>query len=191
MNSAKPFDLVGTTLLALIFAFSHSPAALAAVHVWEKQELTLASTNSYANPYTDVVVWVDLKGPGFSKRIYGFWDGGRSFKVRLVATKPGQWTWVSGSQPEDAGLAGKTGSFDAIAQTEEEKKANPLRRGFLRATANGHALETADGTPFLVIGDTWWALGTNRFHWYDDDQQRAIGPAAGFKSYVRLFKTQG
>jgi hypothetical protein len=191
MNSAKTLDWLGATLLALIFVFGHSPAALAAVHVWEKQELTFASTNSYANPYTDVVIWVDLKGPGFSKRVYGFWDGGRSFKVRLVATMPGQWTWISGSQPEDAGLAGKTGSFNAIAWTEEEKKENPLRGGFLRATANDHALETADGTPFFVIGDTWWALGTNRFRWYDEDQHRTIGPTAGFKDYVRLRKMQG
>jgi hypothetical protein len=94
MNSAKAFALLG-----LIFAFSLSPAALGAVHVWEKQELTFTSANSYANPYTDVVIWVDLKGPGFNKRIYGFWDGGCSFKVRLVATYPGRWTWTSGSQP--------------------------------------------------------------------------------------------
>ena len=61
----------------------------------------------------------------------------------------------------------------------------------MRATANGHALETADGTPFFVIGDTWWAAGTNRFRWYDDDQERPIGPAAGFKDYVRFRGAQG
>jgi len=33
MNSAKAFDLLGKTLLALIFAFSQSLATLAAVHV--------------------------------------------------------------------------------------------------------------------------------------------------------------
>ena len=164
---------------------------LGAAHVWEKQELTLTSANAFGNPYTDVVVWVDLKGPDFSKRVYGFWDGGRTFKVRLVATKPGHWTWTSGSQPQDPGLGGKTGSFDAIDWSEEEKKENSLRRGFLRATANGHALETADGTPFFVIGDTWWALGTNRYPWYDDDDQRPIGPKAGFKDYVRYRKAQG
>jgi hypothetical protein len=183
--------LFRTVLLALIFLFCQSPAALAAVHVWEKQELTFTSANSYSNPYTDIVVWVDLKGPGFSKRVYGFWDGDRAFKVRLVATTPGHWTWTSGSQPQDTGLDGKTGSFDAVAWTAEEKKDNPLRRGFLRATQNGHALETADGTPFFVIGDTWWDLGTNRFRWYDDNEQRPIGANAGFKDYVRFRKAQG
>src|ERR1051325_5880137 len=92
----------------IILATVSTPFASAAVHVWEKQEIPLTSTNSYANPYTDVMVWVDLKGPNFSKRVYGFWDGERTFKIRLVATSPGQWTWTSGSQPEDPGLAGKT-----------------------------------------------------------------------------------
>ena len=50
---------------------------------------------------------------------------------------------------------------------------NPLRRGMVRLPANGHALEFADGTPYLVIGDTWYALASNRFKWYDDDRERA------------------
>ena len=61
----------------------------------------------------------------------------------------------------------------------------------MRATANHHALEQADGTPFFVIGDTWYATGANRFKWYDDDRERPIGPAAGFKDYVRYRKAQG
>ncbi len=67
---------------------------------------------------------------------------------------------------------------------------NPLRHGYLRATANRHALEHADGTPFFALGDTWWPLGTNRFRWYDD-HERPIGPMAGFKDFVRFRKAQG
>ena len=166
-------------------------AAAAPVHVWEKQELTFTAARTYANPYTDASVWVDLTGPDFHKRVYGFWDGGQTFRVRVLAPAPGAWTWRSGSTPADAGLAGKSGSFTAIAWSEDEKRANPLRRGFLRATANHHALEQADGTPFFVIGDTWWALGTNRYRWYDDDTERPIGPNAGFQDYVRYRKAQG
>ena len=159
--------------------------AAATIHLWEKQEISLEAQRDFENPYADVTVWVDLEGPGFRKRVYGFWNGGREFCVRVVATAPGGWRWKSASEPADAGLAGKQGSFDAVEWNEEEKKENPLRRGFLRATANKHALETADGTPFFVLGDTWWAAGTNRFRWYDDDRERAIGPQAGFKDYVR------
>ena len=114
-----------------------------------------------------------------------FGMGARHFHLRLVATEPGNWTWESGSDPEDPGLAGKSGSFTAVSWTEAEKTENPLRRGFFKATENQHALEYADGTPFLIIGDTWYSLGANRFMWYDDDEERPIGPSAGFKDYVR------
>jgi hypothetical protein len=179
----------GTGLVLLLLGMAAS--AVGQVHVWEKQELTFTAAGSYANPYTQVTVWVDLAGPNFKKRVYGFWDGDRTFRVRLVATEPGTWTWQSGSNPPDQGLAGKTGAFEVIAWTEAEKRENPLRRGFLRATSNHHAVEVADGTPFLIFGDTWWSLGSNRFRWYDDDQERPIGPTAGFKDYVRYRKAQG
>ena len=160
-------------------------------HVWEKMELTLIANQNFSNPYTDVIVWVDLTGPGFNKRVYGFWDGGKTFRVRVTATAPGTWHWVSGSDPADSGLAGKRESFVAADWTAEEKKENPLRGGFLRATANQHAIETADGTPFFALGDTWWAAGTHCFPWRDEDTDRPIGPDAGFKDYVRFRKSQG
>lgn len=166
-------------------------AITAPVHTWQKQELTFTSERSFANAYTDVRMWVDLDGPGFHKRVYGFWDGGNTFRVRVVATSPGKWTWTSGSDPRTSGLAGKSGSFTAQDWTEAEKNENPVCRGFLRPSANHHALESADGTPFFVIGDTWYSAATNRFRWYDDERERPIGPEAGFKDYVRLRRTQG
>src|SRR5664279_1313886 len=107
--------------LRLVLAAIASAAPAAAAHVWEKQELTFTAARAFANPYTDVTVWVDLAGPNFHKRVYGFWDGG----------------------------------------------------------------------PFFALGDTWWSTGTNRYKWYDDNQERPIGPTAGFKDYVHFRKAQG
>ena len=182
---------ISQLLFVLMFAVSPVLQAQNKVHVWEKQELTFTAANSYKNAYTEVTVWVDLVGPDFNKRVYGFWDGGQTFHLRIVATQPGTWTWKSGSNPVDPGLSGKSGSFNAIKWTEAEKAENPLRHGFVRATANQHALEHADGTPFFAIGDTWYSVGTNRFRWYDDNTERPIGPTAGFKDYVRYRKAQG
>lgn len=191
ISSIHPSLLVWLSAALLFFTACPLFAASGPVHVWEKQELTFTADNHYSNAYTQVVVWVDLTGPGFNKRVYGFWDGGQTFRVRFVATAPGTWSWKSGSSPNDPGLDGKTGSFTAITWTEAELKENPLRHGFLRASANNHALDYADGTPFLAIGDTWYSLGTNRFRWYDDSIERPIGPTAGFKDYVRYRKAQG
>ncbi len=170
------------------------PARLVAgapIHVWEKQEITLTARNSYRNPYTEVEVWVDLKGPGFEKRVYGFWDGGSVFRVRLLATAPGRWTWRSGSRPHDPGLAAKEGRFTAAAWREADKQQNFCRRGFIRPTRNGHAFELADGTPFFLLGDTWWATPTFRYRWHDDETVRPLGPEMGFKDMVRFRKAQG
>lgn len=161
------------------------------VHVWEKQEITLHTEKHYENPYTQVEVWFDLQGPGFEKRCYGFWDGDDVFRIRVLAMAPGLWKWSSGSNQDDPGLNGKSGEFTAVAWSEAEKKANPCRRGMIKASANGHAFEYADGMPYFLLGDTWWSAPTFRYKWYDDDKERPIGPDAGFKDYVRFRRKQG
>ncbi|WP_345785690.1 DUF5060 domain-containing protein [Pelagicoccus sp. SDUM812002] len=45
------------------------------VHVCEVQEIHLYSQAEYENPYTEGDCWIELEGPNFSKRVYGFWDG--------------------------------------------------------------------------------------------------------------------
>jgi len=167
------------------------PGPVQSCHVWEKVEITLRAENSYENAYRDVIVWVDLKGPGFSKRCYGFWDGGDTFRVRVLGTAAGVWTWRSGSNQRDSGLNGKIGSFTAVAWAEEDKQANPCRRGMVKSSANGHAFEYADGSVFFLMGDTWWPVGTFRYPWYDDDTPRPMGPGAGIKDYLRYRRKQG
>ena len=159
-------------------------------HVWEKVEITLKSQRQYENPHTDVQVWVDLKGSDLDKRCYGFWDGGSTFRVRILATAPGHWTWESGASVADPGLRGVRGAFTAVPWTVAELEENPCRRGMIRPSSNGHALEYPDGTPFFLLGDTWWATPTFRFRWYDDDAPRPLGPSAGFKDYVHYRRHQ-
>ena len=102
--SRRRFVQAGAAAAALssrqpLFAASEQAAPPRSLHVWEKQELVFQPARNFANPYTDVTVWVDLTGPGFNKRVYGFWNGGNEFRVRVVATAPGTWRWRSGSEP--------------------------------------------------------------------------------------------
>jgi hypothetical protein len=165
------------------------------VHVWEVKEITLKTEKDCLdNCYKDVICWVDLNGPNFSKRIYGFWDGANNFVVRFVATEPGQWQWISGSnQPEDKGLNGRTGEFSAVKWTEKEILQNPNRRGFIRPSANGHALRYADGTPFFMVGDTWLAASTWRlpFRGVEPAKDYVPGPGIGFEDAIAYRKAQG
>lgn len=186
----------------LVVAAAHLAAAASAgatlssgeVHVWDTQEITLQATGDYANPYAEVECWIQLEGPGFARRVFGFWDGGRIFKVRFVATAPGEWRWRSGSnQPGDAGLNGGAGRLRAVEWSEAEKKENANRRGFVRASANGHALRYADGTPFFLLGDTWLAASTWRLPWRGVRPAPDYVPASGigFEEAVAWRKRQG
>ena len=164
------------------------------VHIWEKYDIILKADKKYKNYYTDVICWVDLKGPEFSKRIYGFWDGDNTYKVRIVATKPGNWQWISGSnQADDNGLNHKQGVLQAGNWTKEEQIQNPNRRGFVRSSTNGHSLQYADGTPFFMIGDTWLAGTTWRlpFRNAPTSNNYKPGPGIGFEDAVNYRKNQG
>lgn len=164
------------------------------IHTWEMLEITLNAENTYENYYTDVTCWVDLEGPGFSKRIYGFWNGDATFIVRVVATNEGIWKWKSGSnQPDDNGLNNINGAFKATYWTEMEKQQNPNRRGFVKPTENGHALQYADGTPFFMIGDTWLAGSTWRLPFRNavTEKNYVPGPGIGFEDAINYRKNQG
>jgi Protein of unknown function (DUF4038)/Domain of unknown function (DUF5060) len=173
-----------------------SAAEVPRVHCWEPHEITLKASGRYNTIYRDVSCWVRLRGPAFDKKVWGFWDGedeqDATFRVRVLASAPGEWSWTSGSnRADDRGLNGVTGRFVAVPWTEAEKRQNVVRRGMVVASDNGHALKHADGTPCLILGDTWWSAATYRFPWYDDDTPRPLGPQAGFKDYVRYRKEQG
>ena len=175
-------------------ALVRMPLSRGEAHVWDAQEIAIRAAQDYANPYADVVCWIDLEGPEFSRRVYGFWDGGRTFRVRFVATAPGDWRWHSGSnQPADAGLNGGSGTFRAVAWGEAEKLQNPNRHGFVRATPNGRALQHADGTPFFLLGDTWLAASTWRLPMKGTPAAAGYVPAPGigFEEAVAYRKGQG
>ncbi len=164
------------------------------IHVWEMKEITLKTEKHYDNYYKEIECWVDLEGPGFSKRVYAFWDGDNIFRVRIVATAPGKWAYQSGSnKKDDKGLNNQTGEFNAVAWTEEERKENPNRHGFIRPTANGHALQYADRTPFFLVGDTWLAGSTWRlpFRGVAATENYVPGPGIGFEDAVAYRRRQG
>jgi hypothetical protein len=185
----KNSQLITFTAISLFFFNLSGQKNL---HTWQKIEIILEAENEYENPYTDVEVWVQLKGPDFNKRCYGFWDGGSTWKVRVMATESGKWKWESGSNQDDEGFNGRIGKFKARDWSDSEKDENPLRRGMIQAATNGHAFEYKDGTPMFWLADTWWSCMTQRFFWNEDDSIRIVGtPEAGFKDYLRYRKEQG
>ena len=76
--------LAGLRLALLLVLVTSARAQVA--HVWEKQEITLKAQNSSPSPHLSVDVWVDLAGPGFNKRVCGFWDGETNAMIRMPKT---------------------------------------------------------------------------------------------------------
>ena len=159
--------------------------------IWDKHEIRLTANRPYHEPYRDVEVWVDLQGPGFSRRVYGFWDGGSEFVIRLTATAPGHWRWTSGSNQPDPGLVGLSGTFEAEPWSEAELDDNPNRRGMVLASADGRGLVRADGTPFFLLGDTWWSLPSFRFPLVPETGPKPVGPDATLNDLAHHRKAQG
>ncbi len=125
---------------------------------WEEIEIVLLAEREYKNPYTEVDVHIVFTGPdGLELRRPAFWDGGNIWKVRFASpVSQGTWEWLSyASKSGDRGLNGQKGELQALPYSGN----NPLvKKGLLRMSPGGRNVIHSDGTPFLVIGDTPWAL---------------------------------
>src|SRR5262249_31201978 len=102
-----------------------------------------------------VAITAEIRGPsGEQRQARGFWDGGRTWRIRFSPDVPGTWTYrTTCSDASDAGLHGRTGSFDCAPYRGE----NPLyRHGTIKVAASGRHFEHADETPFFFLADTCW-----------------------------------
>ena len=150
--------------MLLLVALLNFNTARAEVHVWEKVELTFHAQNPLRKSLHQRRGLGGFERPGFRQALLRFLGWRRCFsRARSGHRNPGEWTWQSGSNQKDAGLNNQRGSFTAVAWSEAEKESVPARRGMIEATPNGHALQYADGTPYLLLGDTWYAAATFRF----------------------------
>jgi hypothetical protein len=175
MNCCKIFIIV---LLITMTKPITSQTLATAIHEWEVLTITFKSKSDYKNPYADIpvnkyndllkVTFTGTSGEALEKQIsiIGFWFGGKKWKVNFVPPYTGKWKYKTVSN--DKSLDGKTGSFEVIEWSEQEKISNPTRRGFIRVNKTGptagHYFEYADGTPFLWIGDTWWNWTKRSIH---------------------------
>jgi len=125
---------------------------------WQEVELVFEAEQEYNNPYTDVEMAVEFSGPdGQELRRQAFWDGNNVWRVRFASpAAAGEWIWRSiSSETTDSGLHGHSGTLRATEYSGENKL---LLHGLLRMSPEGRNVIHADGTPFLMIGDTPWAL---------------------------------
>jgi hypothetical protein len=134
-------------------------------------EWAYRTARPYADPFNEVVLDVDITGPGGQTwRIPAYWAGGQEWRVRFAPAAPGTYTLRSQCSIEsDPDLHGQTGELLAAEAAPETNTL--MRRGPLRPTADGRTLEHTDGTPFFWLGDTWWMGLCQRLAWPAEFQQ--------------------
>ncbi|HVV70141.1 MAG TPA: DUF5060 domain-containing protein, partial [Verrucomicrobiae bacterium] len=122
---------------------------------WERFEHQFTSLADYANPLQEVTLKVLFVSPlGESTLVYGFWDGGRTWRVRFAPNQPGRWRFKSiCSDAANLGLNEQTGEFLCTATLSESRF---FQHGHVRVAADQEHLELEDGTPFFWLGDGVW-----------------------------------
>ena len=152
MHSTRPWTatlvvcLGGATLMMLSGATS---AADDSVSVWHRWEATFEAD---ADPDTQLTVV--LSGPdGTNHQIDGFWDGGRTWRVRFMPDRQGTWKYRTTSKPARDGLDAQRGQFVCGEPSGETRF---QQHGPVRVSVDGRYFEHTDGTPFLWIVDTAW-----------------------------------
>jgi hypothetical protein len=143
------------TVTVILSFFTQPLLSQDAVGLWKRWEKEFASAKEYDNPLYDVHFSARFVSPtGKIKNIRGFWDGGRSWKVRFMPDEKGVWQWATTSTDKsNAGLQGQTGSFTTL---DAEGTTDIYRKGAITRRPGLYHLEHADGTPFFWTACTAW-----------------------------------
>ena len=164
-NNKYIVTLLFSSIVIYALVVSCKPKALITqlqkVEQYTTIELTLTSDGHHLNPsdnYTQVDVWAKFyndKGDTLIRPAY--WYGENIWKVRFSPPDNGNtWSWNSYCNDETIiELSKLSGSFISIPYSGKNKL---LKHGLLKMSEGKRNVVHADGHPFLVVGDTPWAL---------------------------------
>lgn len=138
-------SMIASAILFLVAAQIEKPIRTADVPKWSVYELTLTASDQTTDPYLETNLVGVFSGPNDQAVVVnGFWDGGRTFRVRFAPTVEGTWTYMIVSS--DAAMDGHMGSIQCTPPKDGV-------HGFVR----GHAVRTGewtfdDGAPASSLG---------------------------------------
>ncbi len=129
---------------------------LQVVPKWQRFEQVFKSSVVYSNALQDASLTVVFTSPlGDTSEVDGFWDGGRTWRVRFSPDQPGHWKFkTTCSDIANAGLHDQSGEFICSAVLGATRF---HKHGQVRVALDHRHLEHADGTPFFWLADTVWA----------------------------------
>jgi hypothetical protein len=122
---------------------------------WSRFEEAFKSSLTYSNALQDASLTVQFTSPlGETFKVDGFWDGGRTWRVRFSPDQAGHWKFQTAcSDTANEGLHGQTGEFICSAALGQNLF---HKHGPVRVAPDRRHLAQADGTPFFWLADTTW-----------------------------------
>ncbi|WP_406693782.1 DUF4038 domain-containing protein [Singulisphaera sp. Ch08] len=150
MPSTRTILVCGIAALVATAAQTAS-AAQASAPLWGRWEGSFEA-QAFADPGTELEL--ELTPPsGKARKGVGFWDGGTTWRARVMPDEPGTWRYRTRSRPVVAGLDAQEGSFVC---RPGEPATSVMRHGAIRVASGQYHLEHADSRPFFWLGDTVW-----------------------------------
>jgi hypothetical protein len=147
--------LAGFSLILLLGLPARAIEVCGPTAVYEPCEISLEMTEQEAaqhpNPYMTVELRAEFRSPkgGTTKVMPGFWDGGRSFKLRFAPDFEGRW---------DFRLISNLPSVDKKIENFE---ATPARTpGFITVFNTRYFKHQQENTPHYWLGDTCYKFAT-------------------------------
>ena len=133
--------------VGLLVGLMSAGASGEVVERWGLFEAALKHTGDHKNPFTDVTLAARFTCGDKTVDVAGFHDGDKTWKVRFMPPALGKWTYKTKSN--DAGLDGKTGSFECGPPSKNNH--GPVR------VRNKFYLAYEDGAPYFQVGTTCYA----------------------------------
>ncbi len=142
-------------LFFLLFAGCVTTQKVVVAPKWSRFEITLKSSVAYTNPIQQAELSATFTSPaGGVKKVFGFWDGAKAWRIRFSPDELGSWKYVTQcSDPANPGLHAISGSFTCTTPVGTNRFA---QHGPVTVSRDGHYLMQQDGTPFFWLGDTAW-----------------------------------
>jgi len=142
-------DFILITILLYNLSLPQSFASVSQVKQFGLFEAEFTSSNSYNNPYVDVSLSALVTSPSNRTfRVDGYWQGADRWKLRIMPTELGAWSFITSSNDPD--LDSLSGNFTCIASS---------RAGMLMVNPDfPYSFKLSNGKPFFWMGETNWYL---------------------------------
>lgn len=158
-KNRQPGGLISKGRLAvcvlIAFLATSASAKMTLVAKWGRFEQSFKSSFRYDNPFQQCELTVVFVSPtGETNTVLGFWDGGRTWRVRFSPDLPGRWTYRTYcTDPANTGLYNQRGEFICTSPTGQDRFE---QHGPVRVSRDHFHFEHADGTPFFWLADVAW-----------------------------------